>query len=47
VPKQPKRLNEISERLKALHASIPKTLEEEIIDEMKSVYKNKNEAPVE
>ena len=43
VPKQPKRLNEISERFRALHASIPKTLEEKILDEEPSLFKSKHE----
>jgi hypothetical protein len=47
VPKQPKRLNEISERFRALHASIPKTLEEEILDEAPSLFRNKQEIPIE
>ena len=47
VPKQPRRLNEISERFKAMHASIPKTLEEEILEEAPSVFKNIQEIPIE
>ena len=46
VPKQPKRLYEISERFRALHASIPKTLEEEILDEEPSLFKSKQEIPI-
>ena len=42
VPKKPKRINEISERFQRLHDRIPKTLEEEILDETSIFQKKKD-----